>query len=168
MRILGVDPGLVTTGYGIVQVAGTGCRLIEAGVIRTDAAEPLELRILKIYREFKDIIAEFGPDAVSVEGLYTHYAHPTTATLMGHARGTIFLAAAEAGTPIVSYAPTRLKKALTGDGRAGKLRVQRAVQSLLGLSRCDQPDHVTDALAAAMCHANVISRENLMQQMSCR
>jgi len=168
LRILGVDPGLVTTGYGIIEAAGTGCRVIEAGVIRTEAAEPLELRILKIYRDIKDIIAEFGPDAVSVEELYTHYAHPATATLMGHARGTIFLAAAEAGTPIVSYTPTRLKKALTGDGRAGKLRVQRAVQSLLGLSRSEQPDHVTDALAAAMCHSNVILRKDLIQQMSSR
>lgn len=164
MKILGVDPGLVTTGYGVIEVSGAACKLIEAGVIRTEQDDPLEQRIRKIYSEIRQVIDEFRPKAVAVEELYTHYDHPTTATLMGHARGVIFLAAAELDLPVASYAPTRIKKALTGSGGAGKMQVQRMVQASLRLARIDQPDHVTDALAAALCHANVLSRSILMQQ----
>ncbi|HUU69739.1 MAG TPA: crossover junction endodeoxyribonuclease RuvC [Planctomycetota bacterium] len=164
MRILGIDPGLVTTGYGVIHVSGAACKLVEAGVIRTEQDDPLEQRIRKIYSEIRQVIDEFKPNAVAVEELYTHYDHPTTATLMGHARGVVFLAAAELDLPVASYAPTRIKKALTGSGRAGKMQVQRMVQASLGLARVDQPDHVTDALAAALCHANVLSRSILMQQ----
>jgi len=165
VKILGVDPGLVATGYGVIEAVGSANRLIEAGVIRTDNADPLEGRILKIYREIAHILEEFEPKAVAVEELYTHYNHPTTATLMGHARGVIFLAAAEEGLEVVSYAATRLKKSLTGNGKAGKTQVQRMVQKMLGITGDIQPDHVTDALAAAICHANVLSRNDLLKQL---
>ena len=164
MIILGVDPGLVATGYGVIRTVGPGRKLVEAGVVRTDSADPLERRILKIYREIRQIIAEFEPEAVAVEELYTHYNHPTTATLMGHARGVVFLAAAEVDVGVVSYAATRLKKALTGNGRAGKEQVQRMVQKLLSVREEIQPDHVTDALAAALCHADVLARSELLKQ----
>ncbi len=165
MIILGVDPGLVNTGYGVIHTAGAANELVEAGVIRTSNSDPLELRILKIYQEITQVMAEFEPDAVAVEELYTHYNHPTTATLMGHARGVIFLAGAERKIDIVSYASTRLKKSLTGNGRAGKTQVQKMVQKLLGIAGDIQPDHVTDALAAALCHANVLSRTNMLRQL---
>ena len=165
MRILGVDPGLVTTGYGVIQTSGAACKLLEAGVIRTEQHDPLEIRIRKIYQEIKQVIEEFAPDAVAVEELYTHYAHPTTATLMGHARGVVFLAAAELDRSVASYAPTRIKKAVTGSGRAGKMQVQRMVQAILGIAEANHPDHVTDALAAAICHANVLSRTILLNQL---
>ena len=164
MKVLGVDPGLVTTGYGVIRAIGMTNKLLEAGVIRTEQHDPLELRILRIYREIKQVIDEFEPEAVAVEELYTHYEHPATATLMGHARGVVFLAAAEQGCEVVSYSPTRIKKAITGSGRAGKMQVQRMVQALLGIAKTDQPDHVTDALAAAICHANVLSRSILLRQ----
>jgi len=163
LRILGVDPGLVSTGYGIVQTVGSRCKLVEAGVIRTDEKQPLPLRILKIHDELRQVMDEFPPDAVVVEDLYTHYHHPTTATLMGHARGVVLLAAAQAGVGVVNYSPTRIKKAVTGNGRAGKIQVQNMVQVILGITRTEQPDHVTDALAAALCHANVLSRSFLAQ-----
>lgn len=162
MKILGIDPGLIATGYGLVSTAGRSCKLLEAGIIKTAAVDPLEVRILRIHAEIRQVIEEFGPDTVAVEELYTHYDHPATATLMGHARGVVFLAAAQAGLPVVSYSPTRIKKALTGNGQASKGQVQRMVQSLLQIAVAKQPDHVTDALAAAMCHANVLSRADLL------
>ena len=165
MRILGIDPGLVTTGYGVVQTSGASCTLLEAGVIRTEQKDPLEIRICRIHEEIRQVIEEFAPDAVAVEELYTHYDHPITATLMGHARGVLFLAAAQAGCPVASYAPTRIKKAVTGSGRAGKMQVQRMVQAVLGITEANHPDHVTDALAAAICHANVLSRTILLKQL---
>ena len=163
MRILGIDPGLVTTGYGVIHAEGNACKLLEAGVISTEHAQPLEVRLLRIYTEVRQVIEEFEPQAVAVEDLYTHYAHPTTATLMGHARGVVFLAAAELHKDVISYTPTRIKKAVTGNGHAGKMQVQRMVQAILGIGRTEQPDHLTDALAAAICHLNVLSR-NLSQQ----
>jgi len=162
--ILGVDPGLVATGYGVIRAVGPGRKLIEAGVVRTDSADSLAGRILKIYREIGQIITEFEPEAVAVEELFTHYNHPTTATLMGHARGVVFLAAAEMDVDVASYAATRLKKSLTGNGRAGKEQVQRMVCKLLCISEEIQPDHVTDALAAALCHADVLARGELLKQ----
>ena len=165
MRILGVDPGLISTGYGIVQTVGTACKLIEAGVIRTDDKQPLPLRILRIHEELRQVLVEFSPDAMAVEDLYTHYSHPATATLMGHARGVVLLAAAQAGIDVVSYSPTRIKKAITGSGKAAKLQVQNMVQVMLGLSKAAQPDHLTDALAAAICHANAVSRSDLLRRL---
>jgi len=162
MIVVGVDPGLVATGYGVIQASGTASKIIEAGVVRTEKADPLERRVLRIYNEISDVIAEFKPAALAVEELYSHYEHPMTATLMGHARGVMFLAAAEKDVPVFSYAATRIKKALTGSGSAGKAQVQRMVQKLLGVSTPIQPDHVTDALAAALCHANMFHRGKML------
>jgi crossover junction endodeoxyribonuclease RuvC len=166
VNILGVDPGLLATGYGAIRTAGAASKLIEAGVISTVTSDPLERRILKIYHEIKQIMLEFEPGAVAVEDLYSHYDHPMTATLMGHARGVMFLAAAELEIDVFSYASTRLKKALTGNGKAGKTQVQRMVQKMLGITGTFQPDHVTDALAAALCHANVWSRHGVLGRLS--
>jgi len=165
VKILGVDPGLAATGYGVIETVGPANKLVEAGVIRTDNDGPLQRRILKIYREIREILEEFEPQSVAVEELYTHYNHPTTATLMGHARGVILLAAAEMEIEVVSYASTRLKKSLTGNGKAGKAQVQRMVRKMLGITGDIQPDHVTDALAAAVCHANVLSRSDLLRHL---
>jgi crossover junction endodeoxyribonuclease RuvC len=158
VRILGVDPGLVATGYGVVDASQPAATLLEAGVIRTSAADPLEHRALRIYSEIRAVIEEFEPEVMAVEELYSHYSHPMTAVLMGHARGVVYLAAAERQVEVVSYAATRLKKALTGSGRAGKDQIRRMVQRLLCIGGRLEPDHVTDALAAALCHANVAAR----------
>lgn len=158
MRVLGIDPGLQVTGYGLLVVRGVRVRVVEAGVVRTAQGDPLEVRLRRLHDLARGVIAELAPDAIVVEDLYSHYRHPVTAILMGHARGVIFLAAAEAGVPVVSYGATRVKKSLTGQGRASKEQVQRMVQSTLGLRKVPQPPDVADALAVALCHCNVVTR----------
>ena len=154
MRILGIDPGLQRTGYGVIDVpAGVGApHLVEAGVVRTDAKLSLPERLLEIEAGLASVIAEFRPEAVAVEELYSHYAHPRTAILMGHARGVAILVAARLRVPVVSYNATKIKKALVGSGHASKEQVQRAIQSVFRLATPPQPPDVADALAAALCH----------------
>jgi len=126
--------------------------------VRTEQRRPLEERLRRLHDLVRGVVAELAPDAIVVEDLYSHYRHPVTAILMGHARGVIFLAAAEAGVPVVSYGATRIKKSLTGEGRASKEQVQRMVQSALGLRTLPEPPDVADALAVALCHCNVVAR----------
>jgi len=128
-------------------------RLVEAGVVRTRPADPLPDRLAEIRSGLAAVLEEFKPDAVAVEELYSHYAHPRTAILMGHARGVAVLAAAEAHVPVVSYSATHIKKSLVGSGHASKEQVQRAVQSLFNLKAVPHPPDVADALAVALCHA---------------
>jgi len=156
MRILGIDPGLQATGYGVVDVAASGApaRLVEAGVIRTRRADALPDRLVEIREGLAAVLEEFRPEAVAVEALYAHYKHPRTAILMGHARGVMFLAAAEAGAPVTSYNATMVKKSLTGSGHAGKAQMQRAIQAAFGLPEPPEPADVADALAVALCHAH--------------
>ena len=158
MRVLGIDPGLQVTGYGLLQARGARVRVVEAGVVRTDAKQPLAERLQRLHGLARDVFRELAPDAIVVEDLYSHYRHPVTAILMGHARGVIFLAAAEAGVPVVSYGATRIKKSLTGAGHASKGQMQRMVQSVLGLKALPEPPDVADALAVALCHCNVVVR----------
>lgn len=156
MRILGVDPGFGITGYGMVEVTTGKPRLIEAGEIRTKASLPLEKRLLELFKGLGDVADELKPDVLSVEDLYSHYSHPKTAVIMGHARGVIFLSAAEKGIPVFSYSATRIKKSITGNGRATKEQISRMVSGLLGIEEVLSRPDVTDALAAALCHVNSI------------
>jgi len=160
MRILGIDPGLERTGYGVVELPdGAGApRLLEAGVIRTSPKDTLAARLIEIQEGLAAVLAEFRPDAAAVEELYSHYAHPRTAILMGHARGTIYLTTAQAGVPITSYSATHIKKSLVGSGHASKEQIQRAIQSHFRLRRAPEPPDVADALAVALCHAHRTSR----------
>lgn len=153
-RILGIDPGLGITGYGVIEIADGRPVLCEAGIIRTadDHASHLADKVLSVYKGVAEVIGQFSPEAMAVEELYAHYDHPRTAILMGHARGVIFLAAAQAGIPVVSYAATQIKKLITGNGRASKDQVQRTIQQELGLAQLPEPPDVADALAAALCH----------------
>lgn len=153
---MGVDPGLSATGYGIITSSEAQPSIVEAGVIRSRDKDPLERRLLDIHRGIAEVIREFEPAVVVVEELYSKYAHPQTAILMGHARGAICLAAAEREIPVVSYAATRIKNSIAGHGRAGKEQVQRMVQQIFGLSSLPQPPDVADALATALCHHNVL------------
>ncbi|NPV46430.1 MAG: crossover junction endodeoxyribonuclease RuvC [Armatimonadetes bacterium] len=154
MRILGVDPGLQCTGYGLIEALGGTLRLIEGGVIRTDPHAPLALRLRTLYEGLGGILREYEPGCVVVEELYTKYAHPRTAILMGHARGMALLAAGEHGVTVVGYPASLIKRALTGNGRATKAQVGRMVCQVLGLEQAPSPDDVTDALALALCHAS--------------
>src|SRR6516165_5886838 len=154
-RILGVDPGLRVTGYAVLEVGPEKPNICEAGIIRsTEHRRPVGLAdcVQSVYDGMVDIIAQFRPQVVVVEQLYAHYAHPRTAILMAHARGVVFLAAALRDLPVFSYNATRIKKTITGNGRAPKDQVQRTIQRELGLARLPEPPDVADALAVALCH----------------
>lgn len=162
MRILGVDPGLNITGYGIIEIKVAGnFRLIEAGVIRTSSKENLEARINKIYNAIKGLIEEFQPKVLVLEKLYSHYRHPTTAILMGHVRGAVCLAANQTGLPLVGYSNTRVNKAVIGRGNAGKYQLQRMVQDLLNLKSIPTPTDVSDALALAIAYVYISQKEGV-------
>jgi crossover junction endodeoxyribonuclease RuvC len=155
MRILGVDPGLQITGYAIIEAGERGPRVCEAGLIRSAegrTSTDMAPRLCSVYDSLVEVIEQFGPQVAVVEQLYAHYEHPRTAILMAHARGVIFLAAGQHGLPVVSYNATRIKKTITGNGRASKDQVQRTIQRELGLASLPEPPDVADALAAAVCH----------------
>ncbi|MFW6126160.1 MAG: crossover junction endodeoxyribonuclease RuvC [Chloroflexota bacterium] len=153
MRIAGIDPGLKTTGYGLIEVADREVKLIEGGVIRPESAElPLEHRLLSLFEGVCEMLHHFQPDVLALEELYSHYDFPETAILMGHARGVLCLAAAQNGIPVFNYPSTQVKLSATGNGRASKQQVQRAIQARFRLKEVPQPDDVADALAVALCH----------------
>lgn len=158
-RILGIDPGLQVTGYAVLDTRIGSPRVCEAGIIRgaegresTDMAQ----RLRHLYDGIVEVLEQFKPSVVVVEQLFAHYDHPRTAILMAHARGVLFLAAAQRGLPLVSYNATRIKKTVTGNGRASKEQVQRTIQRELGLAQLPEPPDVADALAAALCHYYVV------------
>jgi crossover junction endodeoxyribonuclease RuvC len=156
-RILGVDPGLQVTGYAVLEVRSDGPHVCEAGIIRTTegrAATDMAGRLQVLYDGIVDVLDQFRPREVAVEQLFAHYDHPRTAILMAHARGVIFLAAAQRHLPVISYNATQVKKTITGNGRASKDQMQRAIQRELALDRLPEPADVADALAAALCHCH--------------
>lgn len=159
MRILGIDPGLRATGYGVLEYSNGCARVVEAGIIRTSDKEPLEKRLLEIYSGLKQVIENTQPEQMVVEALYSHYRHPRTAILMGHARGVVYFVAAEKGINVKSYSATRIKKSLVGTGRATKQQMQRRVGASLGMASVPGPADVADALAVALCHLNVLRHE---------
>lgn len=150
MRILGIDPGLGTTGYGIIE--DRTYRVVEAGVIRTRSKTPIQDRISKIFDQISDIISEYKPDVLVLEKIYSHYKHPTTAILMGHARAMACLVCGKHDVRLVNYPSTKIKKAITGNGHASKSQVQRMVQDYLKLSKLPEPPDVADALAMAISY----------------
>ena len=166
MRILGIDPGLQVTGYGIIEdknFAPRNCppetrgnfKLVEAGVIRTISKTPIQIRITKIFDEISDIVAEYRPGVLVLEKIYSHYKHPTTAILMGHARAMACLVCGKFDIKLINYPSTRIKKAITGNGHASKQQVQRMVQGLLKLKRPPEPVDVSDALAMAISYCYI-------------
>lgn len=150
MRILGIDPGLRVTGYGVVDQKGGAFELIEAGLIKSAASDGISRRLGVIHRGIKSLVGERKPDIAVLEKLYSHYRHPTTALLMGHARGVICLALEEDEVPLVSLPATRVRKSILSNGHASKEQIQRAVQHLLHLRRAPHPVDVSDALALAI------------------
>ena len=157
MKILGVDPGLVITGYGVVSVSPgrhSPLELVEAGVIRTKAREGIAERLRKVYQSLSDVIEESEPAILVIERLYAHYKHPATAILMGHVRGVVCLLSGVHGLPLASVASTHVKKSVTGKGHAGKMQIQRMVQHVLQLKTLPSPPDVADALAIAIAYAS--------------
>ncbi len=153
MRVLGIDPGLSNTGYGVIDSTGRDYTAVEGGVITTPTKTPLEERLLTIYQDVREVISANQPDAMAVEDLHSRYPIQKTAILMGHARGVVCMAAAEAGIPVFDYQPTRAKNVVTGFGRASKEQIKRAVAVHLGEPDAARNEHVADAFAIAICHA---------------
>lgn len=164
-RVLGLDPGLQTAGYGVLEVTDRGPRVVDAGVIRsTDGRDPADMavRVRALYDGLCEVLDEWKPAAMAVEQLYAHYEHPRTAILMAHARGVFLLAGAQQNIPVISYASTKVKKLVTGSGHASKEQMQHAIARELGLAGPPEPHDVADALAIALCHHFATANTGIM------
>jgi crossover junction endodeoxyribonuclease RuvC len=158
MIVLGIDPGLASTGFGVVTTAGRsrcagGLAAVGAGVIRTASRAPAEVRLAELHTRIEALLRAHQPDAMALEELYFG-ANARTAFAVGQGRGAAMLAAGQHGVSCASYTPQQVKCAVCGSGRAGKEQVSRMVATLLGLEQRSLADHASDALAVAICHAN--------------
>jgi crossover junction endodeoxyribonuclease RuvC len=153
MIVLGIDPGLASTGYGVVHSTAGRLVALDGGVIETRAGASQERRLADIHAAVDALLVEHEPDAVALEELYFGQ-NVKTAFAVGHGRGAAMLAAGQRGIECASYTPQQVKAAVCGNGRADKDQVARMVQALLALPQAPTPDHAADALAVAMCHAN--------------
>lgn len=151
--VLGIDPGLANTGYGVVARVGARLTALDGGVIETRAGVAIERRLATIAERIREILSEHECDAVAIEELYFGQ-NVRTAFAVGHARGVTMLVAGERGIPCFSYTPQKVKSSVCGHGRAAKDQVGRMVQTLLALPRIPASDHASDALAVALCHVN--------------
>ncbi|HKP30600.1 MAG TPA: crossover junction endodeoxyribonuclease RuvC [Gemmatimonadales bacterium] len=152
MKVLGVDPGTSVTGFGVVAAApARNGRLIECGVLRPRSADSLPLRLKIIHEGIRELLGRHRPDVVAVEGVF-YGSNARTTVVLGHARGVILLAAAEAGLPVVEYSPAMIKKAVTGRGAALKPQVGFMVARLLQLSEAPKPADAADGVAVALTH----------------
>ncbi|MFN7019942.1 MAG: crossover junction endodeoxyribonuclease RuvC [Phycisphaerales bacterium] len=164
VRILGIDPGLRVTGYACLERplgargdaarlggAGGGVRVVEAGVIRLKPTRSISHRLAELDADLAEIFDRTRPAVAAVEKLYAHYKHPTTAIVMGHARGVVLLSIRRAGVELVELGATQVKKSLTGNGHAGKGQMQEGVRVQLGLNARPEPADVADAMAIALC-----------------
>ena len=152
MRVLGIDPGTAACGYGIVHESGGRLKAIDHGWWQTPAKRRPELRLKTIFDGVTELIEDFGPDAVVLEESFVG-VDARTALSVGQARGAVLVAAAAFGLECNEYAPSRVKQAVCGYGRAEKAQVQRMVMAILGLRSAPTPQHASDALAVAICHA---------------
>ena len=150
--VLGVDPGLNRTGYAILERSSKGPVLREGGVIRSTPSLSLAERVLEIGQGLREVIAEFEPQVMAIEQVFSTVQFPKTAILMAHARGAILFSAADAKLPVCDYAPREVKRLLTGSGKASKEQVQHAIRHELGLDHILEPNDVADAFAVALCH----------------
>lgn len=160
MRILGLDPGTATTGYGIVDVEEGEFTAVTYGVITTPANMPMPQRLQIIQQELQQLLDEYKPDSVGIEEVFFG-RNVTTAITVGQARGVLLLTLANAGLPIGEYSPPKIKDAVTGYGKADKAQVQMMVRNLLDLEETPRPDDAADGLAVAITHYNYQRFENL-------
>ncbi len=151
MRVFGVDPGSLRTGYGCIETDGSRHRLVACGAIATPSGADFPARLLIIHRELVRLLRKHRPDCVAVESVF-YAANVRSALKLGHARGVALLAAVEGGYPLVEYAPAEIKQAVVGYGRAEKRQVGEMVRLLLGLTDIPEPHDASDALAVAICH----------------
>jgi crossover junction endodeoxyribonuclease RuvC len=153
--ILGLDPGTASTGYGVVSVCGNRFRALDDGVVQTSSKLALEQRLELIFTQVAEILEKHHPDSTAVESLFFN-TNVSTALAVGHARGVAMLACARAGCGVFEYTPQQVKLAVVGYGKATKEQVMEMVRVLLGLAEVAKPDHASDALGVAICHANTL------------
>lgn len=154
MIIVGIDPGYAIVGYGVIRYENNRCVPVEFGAVTTQAGTPFPSRLEKIYDGILDICVRHQPDALSIEELFFN-TNTTTAIQVAEARGVILLAARKCGVPVYEYTPLQVKMSLVGYGRAQKAQMMEMTRRLLGLKQTPRPDDTADALALAICHANV-------------
>jgi crossover junction endodeoxyribonuclease RuvC len=163
MLVLGIDPGTAITGWGIVEQDGDSLALVDYGTVTTAQGAPLTERLQVIYRELSQILSTHRPDVVAVEKLFFS-KNVRTALVVGHARGVVLLAIADAGLPLHEYTPLEVKQSVSGYGRASKEQVQKLVQILLGLDFIPEPDDAADAIAVAICHIHSARLEAMVAE----
>ena len=156
LRILGLDPGTATTGYGILDCIDSELKVVAYGVITTSADDPPERRLQAIFRDLDDLIARYRPERAAVEQLFFG-RNITTAIAVGQARGVMLLALANAGIPVSEYSPPKVKEAVTGYGKADKAQMKLMVRHLLNLDEMPHPDDAADALAVAITHSRYLA-----------
>ena len=160
--ILGIDPGLASTGYGVIRCDGSRIRHVEHGIIRTGPQEEVGKRLLAIRKAILGILDSFAPEGAAVETVYFS-KNSSSAIPVAQARGVILCALAERGVPFAEYTPQELKQAVIGRGKADKQQIQEVMRMLFNLAEPPSPDHAADALAAAVCHANVSAYRRLLE-----
>lgn len=153
MIVIGIDPGISNTGYGVVERRDGTLLALDGGVIATSPQTPLELRLARIAERVEELIGEHAPDAMAIESIYFG-KNAETAFLVGQARGAVVAAAGRRRLAVTSYTPQQIKLAVCGSGAAGKQQVQRMISALLNLPGPLPPDHAADALAVGVCHIN--------------
>jgi len=163
VRIIGIDPGIAITGYGIIDKSASSFRPVAYGKVTTEAGLDSCQRLVDIYRELTSIFEEYKPQCAAVEELFFN-KNAKTAIIVGEARGVAILAAANAGLDIYEYTPLQVKQAVVGYGRAQKRQVQTMVKLLLGLSEIPKPDDVADALAVALCHGSSYKIQQILDR----
>jgi len=166
--ICGIDPGLRLTGYGVLRVDedNDSIQVLDAGVVRCSPEGPLALRLAELATSINEVFDEHGIDLVAVEQIYSHYQRPRTAVLMAHARGVILAEAAQHNIEVAHLPATTVKKHVTGNGRATKEQIQRAVTQVLSLDNIPQPPDVADALAIALCAIGVMQKPARVQYLN--
>jgi crossover junction endodeoxyribonuclease RuvC len=155
MFVLGIDPGLTVTGYGVIEIGSGKPRAVAAGVIRTDPAEPMARRLADLHTDITDVVRSLEVDEAAVEEVFVN-RNLHTAMAVGRASGVAMLALAQAGVPVTEYTPSAVKLTVTGSGSAGKAQVARVVAMRLGLVEPPSPPDAADALAVALCHSQAL------------
>ena len=166
MRVLGIDCGTASTGYGIVETERGGYRLLDYGAIRTAGSLAFPRRLHRIHSELERLLARYRPDAVAVEEVF-YSLNAKSAIKLGHVRGVVMLAAAAARLPVGEYSALEVKSAVVGFGRAEKEQVQEMVKVLLGLRERPEPHDAADALAVAICHINTATTQQKIAAQTC-
>ena len=162
MKVLGIDPGTAVLGFGVVDSAPGGARLVECGVVSTRARDPLPTRLRLIHDAVAELLARHRPDAMAVESVF-YAKNVRTTVVLGHARGVALLAGAMRDLPIAEYAPAEVKSAIVGSGRATKEQLQYMVQQLLRLRTLPRPADAADAVAVALCHCHSAALERRLR-----